>query len=82
MAGPIPYREAFPEGTRVRIADRPTLEKFMTEWKYHHKLQPDQLQYADRETTVKGVAAYHGGDMVYTLVDIPGSWLEPCLRHA
>jgi hypothetical protein len=42
-------------------------------------LQPEQLQFADRVTTVKGAAAYHGGDMVYVLKDVPGSWLEQCL---
>lgn len=79
MAEPIQYQAAFPAGTKVRIADRAALEKFMAEWKYHHKLQPEQLHFADRVTTVKGVGAYHGGDMVYELNGIPGSWLEQCL---
>jgi len=78
---PSPYKEAFPEGTRVRVADQAFLELFMREWKYHHKLRREQLAYADREATVKGVAFYHGGDPVYTL-DIPGLWLEQCLRPA
>jgi hypothetical protein len=55
---------------------------FKEEWKYHHKLQPEQLTYADQEAIVKGVAFYHGGDPVYVLVNIPGQWLEPCLRPA
>lgn len=59
---PSPYKEAFPEGTRVRIADRVFLELFMREWKYHHKLRPEQLAHADQEATVKGVAFYHGRD--------------------
>ena len=79
---PVPYKEAFPAGPTVRVADRPFLELFMKEWKYHHKLTSGQLAYADRETKVKGVAFYHGGDPVYTLDDIPGLWLEPCLRPA
>jgi hypothetical protein len=78
---PSPYKEAFPEGTRVRVADRAFLELFMREWKYHHKLTREQLAYGDQEATVKGVAFYHGGDPVYTL-DIPGLWLEQCLRPA
>jgi carboxylesterase type B len=78
---PQPYHEAFPAGTTVRIADRASLEEFMATWKYHHKLKPDQLAYADRTAKVKGVGAYHGGDMVYTLEDIPGLWLEQCLRE-
>lgn len=77
---PIPYKEAFPAGTKVRVADLPFLELFMKEWKYHHKLAPDQLAYANREAKVKGAAFYHGGDPVYTLEGIPGLWLEPCLR--
>jgi hypothetical protein len=80
MTEPTPYKAAFPTDTEVRIADRAFLEDFMATWKYHHKLQPAQLAYANKEATVKGVAFYHGGDPVYTLTDIPGLWLEPCLR--
>lgn len=79
---PSPYKEAFPAGTRVRVADRAYLEFFMSNSKYHHKLQPEQLPYADHEASKKGVAFYHGGDPVYTLDGIPGLWLEPCLRPA
>jgi len=77
---PIPYKEAFPEGTKIRVADRSFLDHFMAEWKYHHKLQPEQLAYADKEATVESVGFYHGGDPVYKLNGIPGTWLEPCLR--
>ena len=80
MSEPIPYKEAFPVGTEVRVADQAFLEDFMATWKYHHKLQPDQLGYADRMARVKDVAFYHGGDPVYTLEDTPGLWLEQCLR--
>lgn len=75
-----PYQEAFPQGSKVRIADRAFLEEFMAEWKFHHKLQREQLAYAGREARVRGVGFYHGGDPVYVLEDIPGTWLEPCLR--
>lgn len=80
MKEPIPYKEAFPAGIRVRVADHAFLETFLKEWKYHHKLTPDQLAYADHETTVQAVGFYHGGDPVYTLQDLPGLWLEQCLR--
>jgi hypothetical protein len=53
----------------------------MATWKYHHNLRPAQLAYAERKVRVKRIAAYHGGDMVYTLEDIPGLWLEQCLRE-
>jgi hypothetical protein len=77
---PIPYKEAFPAGTRVRVADQSFLEQFMREWKLHHKLHPEQLPYADHETLVKKVGFYHGGDPIYELEGVPGLWLEPCLR--
>jgi hypothetical protein len=74
------YKATFPQGSRVRIADRTFLDNFLVTWKYHHKLQPAQLEYADREAIVKGVAFYHGGDPLYSLSDIPGMWHEACLR--
>lgn len=77
---PYLYKEAFPKGTRIRIADRTFLELFVRDWKYHHKLRPEQLDYADHESTVKGVGFYHGGDPLYSLEGIPGLWHEPCLR--
>lgn len=80
MSEPIPYKEAFPAGTEVRIADLAFLEDFMATWKYHHKLRQEQLAYANRKALVKGVAFYHGGDPVYTLEGILGLWLEQCLR--
>jgi hypothetical protein len=80
MTEPTPYKEAFPAGTEVLIADAAFLQNFMATWKYHHKLQPEQLAYANRQATVKVVTFYHGGDPVYTLEGIPGLWLEPCLR--
>jgi hypothetical protein len=79
---PAPYKEAFPRGTYIRVADRAFLERFMNEWKLHHKLQHKQLTYAGQEARVKEVAFYHGGDLIYALEDIPGLWLEPCLRAA
>jgi hypothetical protein len=78
----VPYKEAFPGGTEVRIADRAFLEEFKATWKYHHKLQPDQLSYADRTARVEKVGFYHGGDPVYKLEGVPGLWLEQCLRPA
>jgi hypothetical protein len=82
LQGQVPYKEAFPEGTRVRVADEVSLRQFQETWQYHHKLQPEQLGYADRLTHVKRVGFYHSGDAVYELVDVPGLWLEQCLRKA
>jgi hypothetical protein len=82
MKEPIPYKEAFPAGTEVQIAGQAFLEDFKATWKYHHKLQPEQLAYAGRVARVKEVAFYHGGDPIYTLEGIPGLWLEQCLQPA
>ena len=80
MGEPLPYKEAFPVGTAVRIADTVFLTDFAATWKYHHKLQPEQLPYAGRAAKVEAVAFYHGGDPIYKLASIPGLWLEQCLR--
>ena len=80
MTEPTPYKEAFPAGTEVRVADREFLDDFVAAWKYHHKLQPEQLACADRMTKVAGVGFYHGGDPLYKLAGIPGPWHEQCLR--
>jgi hypothetical protein len=77
---PSPYKEAFPLGTETRIADLAFLEDFAVAWQYHHKLQPEQLQYANRLAKVAAVGFYHGGEAVYPLNGIPGEWLEQCLR--
>jgi len=76
----IPYKATFPVGTRVRIASRARLEQHRSEWKYHHKLQPEQLGYGDSTATVKDVSFYHGGDQLYVLEDLPGIWHEELLE--
>jgi hypothetical protein len=77
---PFLYQEAFPNGTTVRIADRSYLENFLATWKYHHKLSPEQLPYADSVVVVASVGFYHGGDVLYSLEGVPGTWHEACLR--
>jgi hypothetical protein len=73
------YNEEYPVGKTVRIVDKEQLESFFREWKYHHPLQPLQLQYAGRVARVANVMFYHGGDELYELVDVPGIWHEECL---
>ena len=63
----------------MRVAERAFLDEFKEAWKYHHKLRPDQLGFADQVTTVKKVGFYHGGDPLYVLDGIPGIWHEQCL---
>jgi hypothetical protein len=77
-----PYKAEYPEGSRVRIASRGTLEEFMRSWTHHNKLQPEQLDYADRIARVESVGFYHGGNELYKLQGIPGVWHEQCLPDA
>ena len=74
------YHELYAVGTRVQIADRASLEEFRTSWRHHNPLSPEQLAYAGQSSTVKEVGFYHGGDVLYQLDAIPGTWHEQCLR--
>lgn len=73
------YEPEYPEGTFVVIADLTTLERFLTEWRYHNKLQVEQLAFAGKKARVKSVSFYQGGDELYVLDDVPGLWHEECL---
>jgi len=73
------YNEAFPQGTKVKIASRPVLEEFLATWKLHNKLDPEQLKYADQTAEVESVGFYHGGDELYKLKGIIGVWHKRCL---
>ena len=75
------YLEEFSKGSVVQIADRPILEQFRREWRLHHPLDERQLAYASRTATVAAVSFYHGGDELYQLEGIPGTWHEACLRR-
>jgi hypothetical protein len=75
-----PYKESFPKGSQVRVVSANRLEAFMQDWKYHHKLEPEQLQFAGSVATVKSVSFYHGGDPLYQLDILPGTWHETCLE--
>jgi hypothetical protein len=76
-----PYEPAFQAGDRVRIADREKLEAFRRNWKHHHPLQPEQLAHAEMVATVASVGIYHGGDVIYQLVEATGTWHEDCLER-
>ena len=75
-----PYREQFPEGSSVRIADRCVLDEFLREWKFHNKLESHQLAFAGATAVVKRALFYHGGDVLYELDGAPGIWHECCIR--
>jgi hypothetical protein len=74
-----PYEADFPVGTKVKVIDRDALDALRRNWRWHHAVQPEQLGFAGREATVKGVSFYHGGDEVYELEGLPGLWHEQCL---
>jgi hypothetical protein len=75
-----PYQELFPVGSRVRVKLRPFLEQFQRDWKYHHALSANHLDAAGKMDTVKSVGFYHGGDVLYRLSEISGTWHEACLE--
>jgi hypothetical protein len=37
------YKATFPAGSKVRVISKPALETFAKDWKYHHKLRPEQM---------------------------------------
>jgi len=74
-----PYQPDFLTGTVVRVAGRPVLEEFLRTWRYHNKLTPEQLEFAGSSARVVSIGAYHGGDILYSLENIPGIWHECCL---
>ena len=74
-----PYKEEFPVGSFVKIAERGALEDFMRNWKLHNKLQPEQLDHAGKIGKIKSVGFYHGGYELYQIEGIPGIWHEQCL---
>jgi diadenosine tetraphosphatase ApaH/serine/threonine PP2A family protein phosphatase len=77
-----PYSERFPVGVSVRVAPLSELERFASEWKWHHPLQAEQLRYAGAAAKVREVGFYHGGDVLYQLEGLPGTWHEQCLLPA
>jgi hypothetical protein len=76
------YREVYLKGTLVRVADRASLLEFQKVWKLHHPLRWWQLWFAGQRATVFNVGFYHGGDVLYQLRGVPGTWHECCLRSA
>jgi len=73
-------QEQFPVGTRVRVQSAAALARFRETWTFHHPLVPEMLPFAGREALVESVGFYHGGDVLYTLSGIPGTWHEACLQ--
>ena len=75
----IVYKESYPVGSQVKIVPRAALEEFQRTWRLHNPLQPEQLAFGDATATVERVGYYFGGDVLYWLKGIPGTWHECCL---
>src|SRR6266853_2070956 len=72
------YKEKFPVGTPVRTKARSYLEKFKTEWKYHHPLSVDQIK---RQTGSTGFVRL-GSIMEATCPMIWSTLPEPGMKNA
>ena len=68
------YKAKHQIGCAIRIKDRVALACFMREWHFHNPLQEPQLDYAGKVAKIKIIDFYHGGDVLYELVDVPGIW--------
>jgi RNAse (barnase) inhibitor barstar len=77
-----PYKEQYAKGSRVRVRPVEALVHFRETWKFHHPLTEGMVSFAGREASVESVGFYHGGDVLYTLSGIPGTWHEACLQSA
>ena len=44
------------------------------------KLEPGQLNCTGQVAEVESVGFYHGGDVLYKLKGMPGTWHERCLK--
>ena len=74
------YQEKYPVGSKVKIVSREKLNDFLSTWKYHNKLTPEQFGHAGNLVEVQAVSFYHGGDVLYQLKNTPGIWHEQCLE--
>jgi hypothetical protein len=76
------YKATFPAESKVRVISSEALEIFAKNWKYHHKLQDEQMKFAGASAFVEEVSFYRGGGQLYKLENLPGIWNEPCLESA
>lgn len=58
------------------------MEEFHSTWQFHNKLAPEQFDCAGQIAVIKSIGFYHGGDVLYWLMDLPGTWHEECLEAA
>jgi hypothetical protein len=77
----VPYQSKFQKGELVRVKSSEDLERFRLEWKFHDPLTVEQVAQGGRTDHVKEVGYYFGGDVLYTLDNIPGVWHEENLSE-
>jgi hypothetical protein len=76
----VPGQKAlYSVGSKVAVVPYDQLEEFRRTWRYHHAVQDPQMPYAGSVARVAWVGFYHGGDVLYTLENVPGIWHECCL---
>jgi hypothetical protein len=75
-----PYKELFPVSQRVRIRETEVLMAFQKSWTLHHPISDEMVSFAGTSAVVKSVGFYHGGDVLYVLENVPGTWHEGCLE--
>jgi hypothetical protein len=75
------YHEAFRVGEKIRIKSKEYLLNFKKSWKYHNNITNDQIEYGGQEVYVDRIGAYHGGNLLYELKDVPGVWHEQLLEE-
>jgi hypothetical protein len=78
MAGD--HGKNFAVGTLVRVEERETLDRFLSTPTQHSSLTHDQLEYAGCKAVISEIAFDPGGEPLYSLENIPGTWYEACLR--
>ena len=75
------YKEKFPKGSMVLIAERPVLEHFHQTWKLRNPLVNEQSAFAGAHASIASVGFYHGGDALYVPEGVRGVWQEQCLTQ-
>jgi hypothetical protein len=51
-------------------------------WHWHHPVTDEMVTYAGTRSEVLKVGYYHGGDALYVLEGVLGTWHESCLEPA
>jgi hypothetical protein len=75
-----PYQEKFSVGTTVCIAERPQLERFRSEWRFHYPLEAGQLRFAGRTSAVATVGFIMAVMCFTRCLGFLAFWHESCVH--